>query len=94
MRDIIKKIEENQEVDIYDGSIREMSDFMKDSDSWDAHSYGRHGMYWTDEEEELYVKVRSILNQIGHWNASGEVVVIDHKKVISRNDKWVIPITI
>lgn len=91
MKEIIKKIETEGMVDIYDGSINELHEFIKEANR--GLSYGRFGTYWTSDDELLYEKACKIINQVGHVSP-GEVVILDHSKVIYNNGKWVIPVEV
>lgn len=93
MKDIIEKIETEQMVDIYDGSINELHEFIKEANQ--GLSYGRFGTYWTSDDELLYEKACRIIDQVGHVSP-GEVVVLDRSKVIFDKSRcrWVIPVEV
>lgn len=91
MKEIIDKIEKEMAVDIYDGSINELHEFIKEANK--GLSYGRFGTYWTTSDELLYEKACQIIDQVGHISP-GEVIILDRSKVVKQNGKWVIPIEV
>ena len=92
IKETVDKIRTLGVVDIYDGSVNRLSEWIEDAESFEAMSYGRGGSRWTQEQEDLFVEARDILTQIGHLSPGG-CWILDHSKVIRKDNRWVIPVT-